>query len=29
MSWDQLDKLNNNEFFTIGGHSHSHAILVF
>ena len=29
MSWDQLDKLNNNEFFTIGGHSHSHAILSF
>lgn len=29
MSWDQVDRLNNNELFTIGGHSHSHAILSF
>ncbi len=29
MNWDQVKKLNDNNFFIIGGHSHTHKILSF
>jgi peptidoglycan/xylan/chitin deacetylase (PgdA/CDA1 family) len=29
MTWDQIRLLNDDESFTIGGHTHSHAILSF
>lgn len=29
MNWDQVKELNDNDFFIIGGHSHTHKILSF